>query len=127
MKKILFILAMIAISVCGCSDDEAMRKCQETHSYDVCHHTLYRQGGCHMKYIIFDNFFPVIFPDTIEHKAVADGINKTPTSAGFIEHGKCTGFSDSLGIGAGEKDTMHIKMMLKFIADRQFNPVEQTK
>lgn len=127
MKKILFILAMIAISVCGCSDDEAMRKCQETHSYDVCHHTLYRQGGCHMKYIIFDNFFPVIFPDTIEHKAVADGINKTPTSAGFIEHGKCTGFSDSLGIGAGEKDAMHIKMMLKFIADRQFNPVEQTK
>lgn len=80
-----------------------------------------------MKYVIFENFFPVIFPDTIEHKAVADGINKTPTSAGFIEHGKCTGFSDSLGIGVGEKDAMHIKMMLKFIADRQFNPVEKTK
>ena len=80
-----------------------------------------------MKYIIFDNFFPVIFPDTIEHKEVADGINKTPTSAGFIENGKCTGFSDSLGIGVGEKDAVHIKMMLRFIADRQFNPVEGTK
>ena len=80
-----------------------------------------------MKYVIFDNFFPVIFPDAIEHKEVAEGVNRKPTSAGFIEHGKCTGFSDSLGIGVGEKDAMHIKMMLKFIADRQFNPVEGTK
>lgn len=42
MKKILFMLAMIAILVCGCYGDEAMRKCQETHSYDVCHHSIYR-------------------------------------------------------------------------------------
>lgn len=83
--------------------------------------------GGKMKYIIFDNFFPVIFSDVIEHREVAEGIKKTPTSAGFIEHGRCTGFSDSLGIGVGEKDAMHIKMMLKFIADRQFNPVEGTK
>ena len=80
-----------------------------------------------MKYVIFDNFFPVIFPDIISHKSVAEGVNRKPTSAGFIENGKCTGFSDSLGIGVGEKDAMHIKMMLKFITDRQFNPVEQTK
>lgn len=80
-----------------------------------------------MKYVIFDNFFPVIFPDIISHKSVAEGVNREPTSAGFIENGKCTGFSNSLGIGVGEKDAMHIKMMLKFIDDRQFNPVEQTK
>lgn len=42
MNKIFLLLALIAILVCSCTDDEAMRKCQETHSYDVCHHTLYR-------------------------------------------------------------------------------------
>lgn len=42
LTKILFMLAMIAILVCGCSDEEAMRKCQEKYSYETCHHTLYR-------------------------------------------------------------------------------------
>lgn len=42
MKKILFLLALVAIFVCGCSDDEAMKKCQETYSAETCHHSLYR-------------------------------------------------------------------------------------
>lgn len=42
MKKIMLLLALVVVLVCGCSDDEAMRKCQEVHSYDVCHHLLNR-------------------------------------------------------------------------------------
>lgn len=42
MNKIFLLLALIAILVCSCTDDEAMKQCQQTHSYENCHYHLYR-------------------------------------------------------------------------------------
>jgi len=47
-----------------------------------------------MKYIIFDNIFPVIFNEAIGHKDITIAGMK-PTSAGFVEI-----FSDGISIGA---------------------------
>lgn len=80
-----------------------------------------------MKYIIFDNYFPVVFPDNIEHKQIASGVDKEPTSAGFIENGICTGFSDSLGISSKPTDTKHVKILLKMTKMLTYNPVENVK
>lgn len=80
-----------------------------------------------MKYIIFDRVFPVIFPDNISHKEIASGVHKEATSAGFIENGKCFGFSDSLGIGSLNSDISHIKIFLKFAVENSYNPVDKTK
>ena len=44
-NRILFgATALLILWVClsGLSDRDAMARCQETHSYDVCHHSLYR-------------------------------------------------------------------------------------
>nr|DAN24484.1 MAG TPA: protein of unknown function (DUF5016) [Caudoviricetes sp.] len=42
MNKILLLLTLIAILVCSCADDEAMKQCQQVHSYETCHYHLYR-------------------------------------------------------------------------------------
>lgn len=37
-----------------------------------------------MKYIMIDGSFPVIFPDTVIHRDVAEGHLERVTSAGFV-------------------------------------------
>lgn len=57
-----------------------------------------------MKYIIYDNFWPVIFPTIYSHVDMANHYGKV-TSAGFIDkNGKVYGYSDSLGISPKESD-----------------------
>ena len=47
-----------------------------------------------MKYIVFDNYDPIVFPDYWDHKETANRFpNKKPTSAGFV-------YIDSRGIHA---------------------------
>lgn len=43
--RILFggaLLLIVWVCLSGLSDRDAMARCLETHSYDVCHHSLYR-------------------------------------------------------------------------------------
>ena len=57
-----------------------------------------------MKYIVFDNKYPVIFPDDLIHCSVSvEGMK--PTSAGHVKI-KTFGVSESLGIGGkvGDKE-----------------------
>jgi hypothetical protein len=66
-----------------------------------------------LKYVIFDNFFPVLFNTAIEHSSIiCEG--RIQTSAGFckIEYNKdtfkyestCSGYSVSLGINSNPKE-----------------------
>lgn len=72
-----------------------------------------------MKYIIFDNQYPVLFPESITHCTVKiDG--KKPTSSGFIVFFKagdvcCYGESGSLGITSKPEDRLLIEKYLKDI------------
>ena len=86
-----------------------------------------------MKYVMFQLkaegkptlFAPVIFPDVMTHKAVAEGVEHvkvTPegpfagwwmwpkaVSAGFIRDGICHGYSESLKLKAHPDDTFILK------------------
>lgn len=68
-----------------------------------------------MKYVMFDNDTPVIFPDHMTHSAMAEKICMPATSAGFVhvggrdEYGNpqfvCYGESVSLRLKSNEKDS----------------------
>ncbi|MEM5810462.1 MAG: hypothetical protein QXP66_01005 [Candidatus Aenigmatarchaeota archaeon] len=70
-----------------------------------------------MKYIIFNNKYPVIFPDFVSHLTMTNkimellnrelGITPKVTSAGFIsaDSVKCYGESMSLETGPGQEDS----------------------
>jgi len=61
-----------------------------------------------------------LFPKSVNHKMMAESIyairdkshgdwkriRREPVSAGFVEDGRCTGYSESLGIGSREKDSL---------------------
>jgi hypothetical protein len=65
-----------------------------------------------MKYIVFDNIFPVIFNEAIAHKDIKV-FGMQPTSAGFVgissNHGDLTaiasGESISLNLSSNKKDS----------------------
>lgn len=58
-----------------------------------------------MKYIIYDNFWPIIFPFIYNHIDMANHFLGKVTSAGFIDkNGKVYGYSDSLSISSKESD-----------------------
>jgi len=64
-----------------------------------------------MKYIIFDNCFPIIFTEAIAHKDISIS-GMEPTSAGYLYISsvenelsvRTYGESTSLGIGSNKKD-----------------------
>lgn len=67
-----------------------------------------------LKYVIVDNIKPIIFDTSIQHSDIGGNLNIT--SAGFIENGKCFGFSDSLNISSKETDSKLIsKYLLNFL------------
>lgn len=74
-----------------------------------------------MKYIIFDNRVPVIFPKIIDHSEMAkfliiqtNHLLAKPTSAGFIkDNGVTFGESYTLGLQSGENDDEIIKNFWK--------------
>ena len=64
-----------------------------------------------LKYVIIDNFWPIIFPTNINHCDIA--IGKNITSAGFInERGEVYGFSDTLNLHSKESDQKLINRIL---------------
>jgi hypothetical protein len=82
-----------------------------------------------MKYIIFkspnEQPYPVMFPEFMEHAAVAHAIKEsysqaalTPTSAGFVEiisseNVRCYGKAYSLDLRPGEYDEVYLKAFLR--------------
>lgn len=64
-----------------------------------------------LKYVIIDNFKPIIFDVTFLHKDIAGNYNVT--SAGFINNNICFGRSDSLDIDSKETDLRIIKNYFK--------------
>ena len=66
-----------------------------------------------LKYVVVENMYPIIFDPSLTHKDIASNLNVT--SAGFIENGKCYGYSDSLNLGISEKDEYIIRIHLKYL------------
>ena len=56
-----------------------------------------------LKYIIFDDEIPIVFPDVLIHQHVACGLQRMPISAGFLTHDPNTGelatFGESASLG----------------------------
>ena len=66
---------------------------------------------CELKYIIVDNFWPIIFPTNISHCDIAP--NQNITSAGYIDKdGYVYGFSDTLNLQSKETDQKIIDRIL---------------
>lgn len=89
-----------------------------------------------MKYVMFkcesdgkpSLLLPVIFPDVITHKDMAEAIGHTrvmpegpfagwwmwpkPMSAGFYDNGVCHGYSESLKLKSRQEDTAVIKSFI---------------
>jgi len=66
-----------------------------------------------MKYIIFDNKYPVLFPDDVLHyKVKIEGMK--PTSAGHF-NGKAFDRSESLNLEPKEGDTEIINYLIQSI------------
>lgn len=64
-----------------------------------------------LKYVIVDNFWPIIFPTNISHCEIAP--NQNITSAGFIDkEGYVYGFSDTLNLSSQESDQKIINRIL---------------
>lgn len=70
------------------------------------------------KYIIIDNFKPIIFDVTLQHKDIAGDFNVT--SAGFIENNICFGRSDSLNIESKESDLRIIQRFFRLALGASF-------
>ena len=67
-----------------------------------------------MKYIIFSNGTPVVFPDCIDHSAIAE--NKPVKSAGYdimLDWCQCYGQSISLGVSSHSEDSEIVKTIFQ--------------
>ncbi len=88
-------------------------------------HVLKNGVDTGMKYIIFSNGTPVVFPDCIDHSAIAE--NKPVKSAGFVsietkrntfddimlDWCQCYGQSISLGVSSHSEDSEIVKTIFQ--------------
>ena len=67
-----------------------------------------------MKYIIFNDCFPVVFFEGIPHTEQAKGTIFKPTSAGFYDKKRgCYGYSNSLNLKSRPEDTEIIRKFIE--------------